>query len=282
MTDLNNPAFHSLFQTWIVLMMTVALICFIVSEITGNYSQVDKLWSIMPVAYGWITYAASPSPRILLMCSLITVWGLRLSYNFYRKGGYRLIPWEGKEDYRWSFLREQPLLKGRLRFGLFNLLFISLYQNVVILLFSTPLLLASIYPDKPLSVIDTAALLLIILFIITESVADNQLFEFHRQKLNPHKGNGYAESLKKGFMCEGVWKYSRHPNFASEQAIWASFYIFGVAASGRWLNVTIIGPLLLIMLFAGSSWLTEYISGKKYPDYSEYRKEVPRFIPFVF
>ena len=51
----------------------------------------------------------------------------------------------------------------------------------------------------------------------------------------------YAESLRKGFLTEGLWKHVRHPNFASEQAIWISFYLFSVTASGQWINFTLIG-----------------------------------------
>ncbi len=82
-------------------------------------------------------------------------------------------------------------------------------------------------------------------------------------------------------MSEGFWKYVRHPNFASEQAIWISFYFFGVAASGKWINLTIAGPILLILLFIGSSAMTESISSGKYPEYKNYQKEVPRFFPWV-
>lgn len=261
-------------------MLTVAIVCFVVSELTRNYSQVDKLWSLLPVAYSWITVAWFPSVRLYIMAGLVTLWGLRLSYNFYRKGGYNIIPWRGEEDYRWKVLRENPALKGRFRFGLFNLFFISLYQNTLILLFSTPLLLAAAYQAKPVNIIDLIAAILMLLFIVLESLADNQLFRFHSEKKGLHNGDPvYKESLAKGFMIEGFWKHVRHPNFASEQAIWASFYFFGVAASGRWLNFTIAGPILLILLFIGSSAMTESISSGKYPEYRNYQKAVPKFLP---
>jgi steroid 5-alpha reductase family enzyme len=66
----------------------------------------------------------------------------------------------------------------------------------------------------------------------------------------------------------------RHPNYISEQALWISFYFFGVAASGQWINWTVIGAVLLIVLFVGSSRLTEKISSQKYPGYAEYKKAV--------
>ena len=93
----HSTGIQNLVIFWITVMAGVAILCFIVSEITRNYSQVDKLWSLMPAAYGWITVAIVHSPRLIIMALLVTIWGLRLSYNFYRKGGYNIIPWKGKE-----------------------------------------------------------------------------------------------------------------------------------------------------------------------------------------
>ena len=274
---------QNLVSIWIVLMTAVAILCFIVSEITRNYSQVDKLWSLMPIVYSWITSAIFPSSRVFIMSSLVTVWGLRLSYNFSRKGGYNIIPWKGEEDYRWKVMRGNSLLKGRLRFGLFNFFFISFYQNILILLFSSPLLMAAGNQDKPLTIIDLLAGVFMLTFIIIESIADNQLYRFHQEKKSgENESRRYKKSLRKGFMTEGLWKYVRHPNFTAEQLIWICFYFFGVAASGQWINFSLTGAILLILLFIGSSQLTEGISSRKYPEYSIYRKEIPGFIPWKF
>lgn len=275
--------FQSLVTLWMTLMLIVVALCFTVSEITRNYSQVDKLWSLLPPAYAWITVAAFPTARTVIMAVLVTLWGLRLSYNFHRKGGYNIVPWRGEEDYRWKILRDSSALKGRIRFGLFNLLFISLYQNIIILLFTTPILLAALHSSTPLAVTDIVAALMMLAFLITETVADNQQFRFQTIKRSlSADAEGFSESLRKGFLTEGLWKYVRHPNFASEQAIWISFYLFGVAASGNWINFTLLGPVLLVILFIGSSIMTEKISSSKYPDYSSYQKEVPKFIPRIF
>ena len=275
--------FQSLVTLWMTLMLIVVALCFTVSEITRNYSQVDKLWSLLPPAYAWITVAAFPTARTVIMAVLVTLWGLRLSYNFHRKGGYNIVPWRGEEDYRWKILRDSSALKGRIRFGLFNLLFISLYQNIIILLFTTPILLAALHSSTPLAVTDIVAALMMLAFLITETVADNQQFRFQTIKRSlSADAEGFSESLRKGFLTEGLWKYVRHPNFASEQAIWISFYLFGVAASGNWINFTLLGPVLLVILFIGSSIMTEKISSSKYPEYSTYQKEVPKFIPRIF
>jgi steroid 5-alpha reductase family enzyme len=273
---------QNLIIVWITVMAGVAILCFIVSEITRNYSQVDKLWSLIPIAYAWITVAAVPSIRVTIMASLVTIWGLRLSYNFYRKGGYNIVPWKGEEDYRWKVMRDTPALRGRFRFGLFNLLFISFYQNILILLFSTPLLLAAMNPEKQLSVIDFVAGFVMMGFIIIEGIADTQLFRFHQEKkAGVNETSQYKGSLLKGFFTEGLWKYSRHPNFVCEQGVWIAFYFFGVAASGQWANFSLSGAVLLVLLFIGSSQLTESISSNKYPEYAFYKKEVPKFIPRI-
>ena len=278
MNHIFNPG--QLHITLITIMLATAFICFLVSEITRNYSQVDKLWSLMPIIYSLVAYSANPSPRLGIMCVLVAVWGFRLSFNFYRKGGYNIVPWKGEEDYRWKILRRHPLFKGRVRFGLFNLFFISFYQNLLILLFSSPLILVSQYPGVSLNLMDIIAASLMLLFIIIETIADNQQFMFHKLKKQAVKARGlYSESLKKGFLSEGLWSFVRHPNFIAEQCVWLSFYFFSIAATGKWINWTLAGPLLLILLFLGSTRMTENISSEKYPGYAAYRKDVPKFIP---
>jgi steroid 5-alpha reductase family enzyme len=147
-------------------------------------------------------------------------------------------------------------------------------------LFSSPVILVSKYPVSGINLIDICAASLMLVFIIIETIADNQQFRFQRLKRQSQKaGRRYSESLKNGFLSEGLWGYVRHPNFIAEQCIWVSFYFFGVAATGIWINWTLAGPLLLTLLFLGSTRMTENISSGKYPGYAAYRKDVPKFIP---
>lgn len=82
------------------------ILVFFLNTTTGNYSQVDKLWSIMPGLYAWtMVYLSGFAPRQLLAASLITLWSIRLTYNFGRKGGYTWKFWLGEEDYRWAIVR---------------------------------------------------------------------------------------------------------------------------------------------------------------------------------
>lgn len=262
----------------VLVYLSTALLCFILSLITGNYSQVDKLWSLIPIAYVWIVaIRAEFEPRILLMAVLVTIWGIRLTYNFSRRGGYSIRFWTGEEDYRWAILRAKPEFAARWKWILFNFFFISIYQMGLILLITLPALKS--IGGTPLGWSDLLIAGFFLLFIVTETIADQQQWNFHKEKRRLlAEGAELPEKYKKGFVCTGLWAVARHPNYASEQAIWITFYFFSVAATGIWLNWSIMGAILLVLLFFGSSSFSESVTAEKYDDYENYRERVPRFI----
>jgi len=278
--DLSGIYLESLLDL-VTIMVIVALSCFVISELSGNYSQVDKIWSIIPVVYVWIiTVRGGFNDRLLLMAIIATLWGARLTYNFARRGGYNIVPWRGEEDYRWAILRKMPYLNKRIGWLSFNLLFISLYQNALILLFTLPVLAAWQGASTPLGWLDIVATIIIILLIILETIADQQQYNYHKRKaLWSGKDGDIPPEYSRGFNTDGLWRYVRHPNYAAEQAIWIAFYFYGVAATGRWINWSLAGAILLVLLFFGSSTFSEGVSAGKYPGYADYIKRVPRFIP---
>ena len=258
-----------------------ALFCFVVGEVTGNNSQMDKLWSLLPIAYTWVIAAkGGMSPRLVVMAVLATLWGIRLTMNFARKGAYRLKFWEGEEDYRWAIVRSGPAFKKRWAWALFDLGFISIYQNALVLMTTFPALVA-MRSSKPFGWLDGVAAGLMFGFIVWETVADEQQWAFQTRKWAMIKEGKRLEDLpapyNKGFNTKGLWGHCRHPNYFAEQAIWASFYLFSVGAGMGVVNWSIIGALLLVVLFQGSSSLAEEISGGKYSEYESYCKKVPRF-----
>ena len=273
---------HGILIKLLVVYLTAALLCFVVSTITGNYSQVDKLWSLIPIAYVWIvTVQSGFELRLVLMALLVTAWGFRLSYNFSRRGGYSWKFWTGEEDYRWAVVRAKPEFAVKWRWLVFNLLFISFYQMGLIILFTLPAVRSM--DGLPLGWTDYLLAALIITLIVVETVADQQQWNYHKEKKKAQAAGGeLPDKYKKGFVHTGLWGLVRHPNYAAEQAIWIVFYFFSVAATGIWLNWSVMGAILLVLLFWGSSSLSESISKGKYPDYTEYLKRVPRFIPFRF
>ena len=260
-----------------------ALYCFIVGEISRNNSQMDKLWSILPAIYVWIVAVKSGlSPRLVAMAMLATAWGARLTFNFARKGAYSWKFWAGEEDYRWGWLRSKKYFKNKLVWAAFDLLFISIYQNFLVLLTVMPAVVAYAF-DTPLNWIDALAFILTSCFIALETVADEQQWRFQTRKWAMIKEGKKLADLPHpyciGFNTTGLWGRMRHPNYLGEQGIWASFYIFSIAAGGGIINWSIAGAVLLILLFMGSSWLGELISSSKYPEYKKYKKVVCRYLP---
>jgi steroid 5-alpha reductase family enzyme len=249
---------------------------FIVSTLAGNYSQVDKLWSVMPIIYTWVVAAGGDfEPRLVLMAVLASAWGIRLSYNFWRRGGYSIRFWSGEEDYRWAVLRSRPELSARWKWVLFNLMFISFYQMGLILLMTIPAVRSM--DGRSLSAWDLVVAALLLFFLVIETVADQQQWNYHKMKrIWLNKGGNIPEKYRKGFVDTGLWGLVRHPNYAAEQAIWITFYLFSVVATGRWINWSVMGAILLILLFRGSSNFSESISAGKYPGYARYKKQVPR------
>ena len=250
--------------------------CWIASLITKDTSWVDRLWSIVPVVYVWIFAIAGIAgaesvesvARLLVMAVLATAWGARLTFNFARKGGYT-----GMEDYRWAILRGRM---SRGQFQLFNLFFIVLYQNALLVLITLPAYIAFQHPS-PFTGWDAAFAVLFTAFLIGEFVADQQQWSFHKAK----KAAGGV--LAPGFVTTGLFAHSRHPNFFFEQAQWWAFYAIGavalVADGGSWLNWTIAGAALLTLLFIGSTIFTESITASKYPAYADYRRTTSMLVP---
>ena len=118
-------------------------------------------------------------------------------------------------------------------------------------------------------------------FILYEMIADMQQWKFQSIKWQKIRaGEILTGDYKKGFLDKGLWAYSRHPNYFAEQSIWICFYLFSVVASGEWINWSIAGCLLLVVLFRGSSELSESLTLSKYPEYKNYQQKVGRFIPF--
>lgn len=277
-------------ETLMILLITCGvfvLYCFVVGEITRNNSQMDKIWSITPIIYTWIVAVkGSFNLRLVLIAILVTIWGIRLTANFAQKGAYSIKFWEGEEDYRWVILRENKYFKNKFVWALFDLFFISFYQNFLVLLITLPALVV-MESTVAFGVWDILVFILVFGFIALETIADIQQMKFYNKRKELMKdGKKLAEidpPYNKGFNTTGIWKYSRHPNYFSEQSIWVSLYLFvissGLAVYGIF-HWSIVGCTMLILLFLGSSTFSEGVSSKKYPAYEEYIRTTSRYIPW--
>ena len=243
---------------WICGGITAA--CWLLGEVTREYSWTDRMWSIAPVIYAWVFASMAGDARSVVVAALVTLWGARLTFNFARKGGYG----KGGEDYRWAVLRE---CMPAWAYALFNFAFIAVFQNVLVLAITLPMWeLAN--ASRPFGLIDGAVAVVFLLLLAGETIADQQRWKFHR------------DAERGGVLTTGLYRYSRHPNYFFEIAQWWAVYAFAVVATGAWLSWTIAGAVALTALFFGSTAFTEQISRSRHPEYEQYRRETSMLVPW--
>ena len=260
--------------------------CFIAGEISRNNSQMDKLWSVLPIAYVWVIAAMGGFKwRLIIIAAIVTMWGVRLTYNFAKKGAYSIKFWSGEEDYRWVYLRGQKPFNNKLIWGIFDLGFISFFQNVVVLGITLPAV-AIMTSDAPLNVLDIIAAVLMFGALLYEVIADRQQNAFQVKKYEYlNKGmklEELPEPYNRGFNVSGLWARSRHPNYIGEQMIWVSLYLFAISGGAAHFGVfnwTFAGVGFLILIFVGSSRMAEGISVQKYAEYEDYQRQVFKYLP---
>jgi len=271
--------------------VAISAYCLVFAELTGNYSKVDQIWSVTPWAYCWYLlahwqhhHAGEIHERLLVICILTSIWGFRLTYNFWRRGGYgNLITHE--EDYRWSILRKK--ISSRVLFSLFNATFIAPYQNLILSLIALPAYQV-MNGETSCNWKDIALCFAFIAFIGMETISDQQHWNFHekkygvtaqQRKLHPD------QDVKDGFFQSGLFCFSRHPNYFAEQSVWMVIYLFSlthtpISSISDLFNVYFLGELLLISLFQGSVAFGESITMSKYPKYKEYQNRTSKCFPF--
>jgi steroid 5-alpha reductase family enzyme len=241
------------------------------SLVTRDVSWVDRVWSIAPAVYVAVFAldARLDDARLDLMAALTIAWGARLTFNLARKGGYR----SGSEDYRWAVLRAEMSPR---RFALFNLFFVSIYQNALLLLIALPADVAFVNRSRALVGPDVVLAALFFACLAAETVADQQQWDFQCAKRDATASGtpGLA------FLRTGLFRYSRHPNYFFELAQWWLLVGFAVTASRSWAPWSAAGAVLLTLLFVGSTRFTERVSRAKYPDYADYQRATSPVIPW--
>ena len=77
---------------------------------------------------------------------------------------------------------------------------------------------------------------------------------------------------------QGLWRYTRHPNYFGECCLWWGLYLIAVAAGGWW---SIVSPLLMTLLLLKVSGvaLLEQTIGDRRPGYADYVRRTSAFLP---
>jgi steroid 5-alpha reductase family enzyme len=186
----------------------------------------------------------------LIIVFLTTIWGGRLAFHIYLRNKNK------KEDSRYKQFKNSPYLK------------VFMLQGLFMLLISTPIIFISHIDAYGWTNLNTIGLWIWCIGFYFEAVADSELKEF---LINPkNKGK---------IMDQGLWKYSRHPNYFGEVTMWWGIWLISFYNLNS--LFAIIGPLTittLILFVSGIPLLEKKYQGNKL--FENYKKKTNIFIPW--
>lgn len=254
------PIFH-LLLTALALMLVIFALVWAISVKIRNYGLLDAAWS-----YGTAMLAplyALMGPGDPLRRGLVTavgmVWSLRLGTYILT----RVLRHHPAEDVRYQTLREKWPGPGRF------LLFFEL-QAVTVVIFSLPFLFASFNARPGLAPVEIAGLAVACLSLFGEALADHQMKAFK------------ADPASRGKVCQqGLWAYSRHPNYFFEALFWVGLFLFALGSQWGW--ATICCPLLMLYFLlkvTGIPLTEEYAVKSKGEAYRAYQRSTSAFVPW--
>jgi steroid 5-alpha reductase family enzyme len=224
-----------------------------------NAGIVDVLWA-SGLAGSAVLCAllgqGAPAPRLLLALTG-GAWGVRLAWHLWRRVGRE------PEDGRYAYLRQGWGDHGARWLALFQ------FQAVLVALFSLPyVIVAGNTSTRPACL--TLACLIWIGSVLGESVADRQLASFR------------ASPAHRGRTCrEGLWRYSRHPNYFFEALQWLTYPLLGVGAP-YW-ALTWAGPILMFLFVrfvSGIPFTEAQAIRTRGEDYRDYQRRTSMLIPW--
>ncbi len=233
---------------------------FFLSLILRRNDIADVLWGAGFIVLSWTTYFffQNESLRGLVASLLVTVWGMRLSSHIFSR--IRNKP----EDFRYKAWREQW---GKW-FFIRSYLQIYLLQTIFMCIVAMPVLFINAYDtSRQLQGLDIAGIIIWSIGFYFEAVGDWQLSAHIKNPKNKGK-----------LMTEGLWQYTRHPNYFGEVVQWWGIFLISLSVSGGWMSV--IGPALisyLIVFVSGVPMLEKKYAGR--PDFEEYKKKTSVFFP---
>lgn len=227
-----------------------------------NAGVVDVGWAASLALLGLLGAALGEGwgPRRWLIGGMVAIWGGRLAVYLLRD---RVL---GRpEDARYTSLRARGSPAAALRFFPF-----FQAQALVAVLLSAPVLIAAFNPDPRFAALEIAAVGLWIVALAGESIADRQLERFK------------ARPGSRGVTCrEGLWRYSRHPNYFFEWLVWVAYALYALASP---FGVLALGcpALMLYLLFrvTGIPATEEQALRSRGEDYRRYQETTSAFVPW--
>jgi steroid 5-alpha reductase family enzyme len=229
----------------------------------NNASIVDGAWaglfSVLAAELAWL--GPGDLQRRLVLAGMVVLWSVRLTFHLV----VRIASHHPVEDDRYLQLRKEwaPHVWARF-FRFFQA------QAVSTVLLSAPMIVVALNPAPGLSWAEMSGVVLFAIALLGEAASDAQLRAFK------------ARADSAGKPCrEGLWKYSRHPNYFFEWLVWCAFFLF--ALGSPWGVLTILCPVTMFILVTRVTGipLTEQQALRSRGDaYREYQRTTSVFVPW--
>ncbi len=227
-----------------------------------NAAILDVGWclSFGLVAIGYALAVQGLPARRFLVAVLAATWGFRLALHLFFDRVH-----EKPEDGRYQTLRRQWGDRAPLYFFL-----LFQVEALAIPILSLPLLVLMQNPRPTFSLWELAGVLVWLAAVGGEWAADRQLARFR------------ADPLNRGRTCRnGLWRYSRHPNYFFEGLHWWAYVLMGVGVPSGW--VTLLGPLLMtvaLLKISGLPLAEAQALANRGEDYRDYQRTTSAVIPW--
>jgi len=213
---------------WLVVAMSGA---WVAQRISRNAGWVDAIWSAatgVAAAGGALALGGGDVARHVLVAVLSGAWSGRLAFHIARRSFGA-----AHEDARYAAFRRAWGAGFEWKLYVFLLI-----QAVAAWVLVAAVLAAAVVPG-PLGARDGLGALVLVGAVALEGLADEQLHRFKAARLGP--------------ICDqGLWAWSRHPNYFFEFCAWCAYPVIGVGVGVGLL--TLAGPALMF-------WLLRYGSG---------------------
>ncbi len=236
----------------------VMAVAFAIGAATGKYSIVDAVWgpgfAVVATVGFLVTIGHGDSGLRWIVLTAVVIWGLRL-------GGYILLRNHGlPEDPRYV-----KMLDGHGKGAIVGK--VQVPQGLTMWFVSLPVQVAMLLTD-PIRWIVWTGVVVWLVGIAFESIGDGQLARFKSDPAN--KGR---------LMDRGLWRYTRHPNYFGDAAVWWGIFLMVV---WTWVGaLTVLSPVLMTYLLVAKTGkaLTEKRLAESKPGYAEYVARTSGFFP---